>query len=119
MAKAAELETPTDTPQAEAVAKKPAPNRGARYRLFDDGEGDWCVYQIAPQGGELPHGTLVPIPSAPRFSSAKDATAWIRKNGAELNGMQVMTFKAFDISLVEVETRPAIKLTSKPKTKLN
>jgi len=116
------LTTPTDSPAVDPKTggrSGKTPKRGQRYRLFDDGAGDVCVYQIAPMDSGMPEGTLVPIPTAPRFDSSRDAEKWTRANGAELDGIQVMIFKALGIHGVEVEARPQVRLISKPKVPLN
>ena len=114
--------TPTDSPTVDTKTggrSGKTPKRGQRYRLFDDGAGDVCVYQIAPPDSGMPDGTLVPIPTAPRFDSSREAEKWCRATGAELAGAQVMIFKALGIHMIEVEARPQVRLVSKPKTPLN
>lgn len=104
------------TPGDDAETPKSQPARARRYRLLGKGEGDHCIYEITPDGSNLPVGTLVPIPNVPRFESAAEAEKWIRnESGDLLMGKQVMILRALEILAVVVEQRPAVSITKKPK----
>jgi hypothetical protein len=91
-----------------------------RKRVLGKGEGDYCIYQIAPPGGEIPQGSLVPIPEVPRFESTADAVRWIKNDsGDTLAGKQVMVFRAMEILSIQVEAKPTVTVTAKPKTVVN
>lgn len=108
----ADLTTPGD----DAEPKPKTPGRARRYRLLGQGEGDHCIYEITPEGSQLPGGTLVPIPEVPRFESAAEAEKWIRNESKDLlMGKQIMILRALEILSVQVESRPSVSITKKPK----
>jgi len=108
-------ETPTD--DAAEPGRKKMPKRGIRKRVLGDGEGDYCIYEIAPQGSQLPKGALLPIPEVPRFEETAHAIRWIKnQSGDRLTGKQVMVFKACEILSLQVTTQAVVKIASKPKT---
>ena len=84
--------------------------------MMGQGEGDYCIYEIASPGADVPRGTLLPIPETPRFESTVEATKWIRtKSGDLLAGKQVMIFRAMEIMTIRVAARPIVEIESKPK----
>tara|TARA_R110000803_G_scaffold48198_10_gene100116 strand:- start:10030 stop:10380 length:351 start_codon:yes stop_codon:yes gene_type:complete len=109
--------TPTDSPAAPP--KKKVPARGTRKRVLGEGEGDYCIYEIAPSDSDLPKGTLLPIPQIPRFENSLKAMTWIRnESGDKLTGKQVMVFAAKEILDIRVASKPVISITTKPKTEV-
>lgn len=106
------METPTDQPVLERK-KKP---RGQRKRVLGSGEGDYCIYEIAPTDSGMPAGTLIPIPSTPRFQHTVEAMRWITKDSADLlAGKQVMIFRCMEILNLRLETKPRVVIEAKPK----
>lgn len=86
-----------------------------RSRAFKD-QKDVVIHSIAPRGGEFPEGTLLPLPSVPRFLSLKEARAWVVEHGGDLlMGMQIVIHRVLDIAMVELERKPVVKLTTKRK----
>ncbi len=123
--------TPTDvgtvpvgitTPGDDAAPKAPAshPTKGRRFRVLGKGEGDHCIYQIAPAGGQLPQGCLIPIPEVPRFTTCAEAMRWIRNDSGDLlAGKQVMEFCVNEIMTIRVENRPLVSIEMKPKVQIS
>lgn len=109
--------TQTDKPTlAEPEAPKKAPNRGIRKRVLGDGEGDYCIYEIAGSDSNLPKGSLLPIPTVPRFTATFLAVKWIKsESGDLLAGKQVMIVKACEILSLQITTKPTIVISCKPK----
>ncbi|MEE8372654.1 MAG: hypothetical protein V3R87_02815 [Dehalococcoidia bacterium] len=126
-AKTKKTPTPTPTPveptnfatpgdDTQPKPKRSHPSKGRTYRVLGEGEGDYCIYEITPQGSQLPLGCLVPIPETPRFESTSQAEKWIRGESMDLlMGKQVMIFKAMEIMTIEVLNRPQISITKKPR----
>jgi len=102
-------ETPTDTPVAPKISSK-----ANRYRLFDDGEGDYRIYEISSDPN-LPKGTLLPIPTVPGFQSNYLATKFIRSSGNKLEGKQFMILKGMEIGSVAVQQIANVQIKFKPK----
>ena len=112
------LNTPGD--DAEAQPKASHPTKGRRYRVLGKGEGDYCIYQIAPDGSDLPKGALVPIPDVPRFESTAEAMRWLRMDsGDKLAGKQVMVFQAMEICTINVVSKPSVSIEKKPKIQVS
>ena len=110
---------PTPDLEAEATAPKKVPGRSNRYRLFDDGGGDYRIYRLmSATSGEIPKGSLVPLPGAPGFMATAEAKKWLRVNAEKLNGMQVMIFRGLEIMRISVVARPTVNLESKPRTRV-
>jgi hypothetical protein len=87
--------------------------------VLGEGDGDYCVYEIVPQGARLPAGALLPVPSMPRFLTTQKAVAWLRQYGAELvAGKQVMIFKAMEILDCQSEVKTVLTLATKPKVQV-
>lgn len=110
-------ETPTDTAPGEAKEPRPkVPQRGIRRRVLGDGEGDFCIYEIAPPSASYPRGTLMPIPGTPRFSDTGSALRWLKnESGDLLAGKQIMIFRACEILTLHVQQKPTVVIESKPK----
>lgn len=86
-----------------------------KSRAFKD-QCDIVIHSIAPKGGEFPEGTLLPLPSVPRFYSLKQANTWVVNEGGDLlMGMQIVIIRVLQISRVEIERKPTIKLVTKRK----
>lgn len=111
------LEAPTDAPVQEA---KKVPNRGVRKRVLGEGDGDYCIYEIAGPESQLPKGAMLPIPSVPRFADTAKALHWIRtESGDLLAGKQVMIFRACEILTLRVQQKPTVVIEAKPKITVN
>lgn len=110
---APKLETPDLTP--EDTGKKKTPNRKKRYRLFDDDNGDYRIYQISSGASGIPAGTLVPIPDAGGFKNTQTAKGWLRDHGEKLHGMQVMIVRGLEIIRIAVASKPVVALEAKPR----
>ena len=116
--KAPAPKTPGDdaTPQTSASH----PTKGRRFRVLGGGEGDYCIYQIAPQDSQFPAGCLIPIPELPRFGTCAEAMRWIKNDsGDTLAGKQVMVFCAHEILTIAVENRPRVTINAKPKVQIS
>ena len=101
---------------AEPVAPKKVPNRGIRKRVLGEGEGDYCIYEIAQQGTDMPAGSLIPIPTIPRFIDTARALKWVRnESGDVLAGKQVMILRACEIISLQITNKPTVVISSKPK----
>lgn len=109
------VETPTDTADPPKAPHKPKPTAANRYQLFDDGEGDYRIYEIATQDSGLPKGSLTPIATVPGFTSSYLARKWIGSSGNLLEGKQLMILKGLEICSVEVETVSKVGVKFKPK----
>lgn len=108
------LETPGDDPSPPtAPAKKPT--AANRYQLFDDGSGDYRIYEIAKQETGLPKGSLIPIAEVPGFASTYLARKFITNSGNQLEGKQMMILKGLEICSVDVETITKVGVKFKPK----
>ena len=90
--------------------------RGNRYRLFDDGTGDYRIYRIGTPDQDLPAGTLLQIPGVPGFESTKEALAYIKQAPETFQGMQVMILRGMEILSIEVQSKPLLNVQAKPKT---
>ena len=116
-------ETPTDSPtttprrkRARADKGKPNPNRAKRKRVLGDGEGDYCVMEVAGASSDVPRGSLVPIPEVPRFEDTVQAMNWIKKESGDLlAGKQVAVVRFMELLTLAVEMRPIITIKAKPK----
>lgn len=87
-----------------------------RYRMFDDGQGDFRLYQLVTDETQaVPKGSLIPLPHAPGFMSSGDAKKWLRNNGDTCAGLQLMLFKGVELLHVGVMQRAQVVLTSKPR----
>jgi hypothetical protein len=106
-------ETPTDDVEAPAAVVK-KPTAANRYQLFDDGQGDYRIYEIS-QSKELPKGTLLPIAEVPGFESSAAARKFINNSGDLLEGKQLMILKGLEICAVDVQTVKKVDVKFKPK----
>jgi hypothetical protein len=116
---AAQKQTPGDdaSPQSASAIH---PTKGRRFRVMGAGEGDYCIYQIAPQDSQLPQGALVPLPEVPRFENHAGAMKWVRNDSGDLlAGKQVMVFCAHEILTITVENRPKVSINAKPKVQIS
>lgn len=110
--------TPSD---GEAPTQAPAKKRKSprKFRLFDDGGGDFRLYEVAAPGHKtLPAGALVPIPEFGGYGSAIEAMKALRANGDKLQGKTVLLFRGVNIVRIVVETKPRIALESKPRKEI-
>ena len=114
----ATLETPGD--DAQPKEKKSHPTKGRRFRVMGAGEGDYCIYQITPEGSQLPNGCLIPIPEVPRFESTAEARRWAKHgSGDMLSGKQIIILQVMDIGNCAVEQRPVVTMNWKPKIQIS
>lgn len=114
MSKTAAPETPTDSP-TPPKAKGKKPTAANRYQLFDDGEGDYRIYEIASADKGLPKGSMLPIPGIPGFESSAAARKFINNSGNKLEGKQLMILKGLEICSVAVQTITKVGVNFKPK----
>lgn len=113
--KAKEPKTPD--PKEPSPKKDKAPKRGRRFRMFED--GDYIVMQLAPAEGDLPAGSLVPIPDVPNFENCAKALSWLRENGHVVQGIQVMVLKAHRILNVQTTKKVQVELIERPRAVLS
>lgn len=114
----APLVTPTDDTSGVASQRRKIPNRGKRKRVLGEGEGDYCIYEILGKENafKVAPGSLIPIPTVPRFKDTVSAIKWLRnESGDLLAGKQVMIFRACEILSLVIETKPTITIQTKPK----
>ena len=105
---------------AEPQEKASHPTKGRRFRLLGKGEGDYCIYQIAPDGSQLPKGSLLPIPNVPRFEATAEAMRWIRSDSGDLlAGKQLMVLQAMEILSVNVVNKPVVSISKKQKIQVS
>lgn len=110
-----QLDTPTDAP-SDSEGKKKVKKRGTRKRVLGQGEGDYCIYEIAATDSGMPAGTLLPVPNVPRFPHTVQAVRWITKESGDLlAGKQVMIFRCMEILNLRLETKPRVVIEAKPK----
>lgn len=126
------MATPTPTDKAPAAKgpqapkpsdpekKKKVPSRGTRKRVLGEGEGDYCIYEIADGSTGAPKGALIPIPGVPRFEKTVDALKWVRtESGDTLTGKQVGILAFKEILDIRVETKPVVRISAKSKVVVN
>jgi len=102
------IETPTD--EVEAPSKKTRkPTAANRYRLFDDGGGDYRLYEVAGVDSGLPKGALLPIPEVPAFVNTEQAKKFVNNSGDLLNGKQVLIFKGIEMCSITVQTTTQVR----------
>jgi hypothetical protein len=119
---ASSLATPSDgetlTEPNTIVPKKRRTPR--RFQLFDDGGGDFRIYEIVGPGSKVaPAGSLVPLPEFGGFPDAIAAKKALRTNGDKLQGKQVMIYRGVEIVKIMVETRPQIRIESKERKQVS
>lgn len=107
-------ETPTDE-VAPPTAKRAKPTAANRYQLFDDGDGDYRIYEIAKADSGLPKGSLIPIAGVPGFPGTYMARKYINQSGNLLEGKQMMILKGLEICSVDVQTVTNVAVKFKPK----
>lgn len=108
------IETPTDDP-SPPKAPRAKPTAANRYQLFDDGEGDYRIYEIAAKDSNLPKGALLPIAEVPGFPGTHQARKFINNSGDRLQGKQMMILKGLEILSVDVVTVSKVSVKMKPK----
>jgi hypothetical protein len=102
----------TDTPKAKRAKKQ------RRFKLFGgDSGGDFRIYLIA-EDENLPKGTLIPAP-CPGFESTQAAQKFIKTDGAQFVGKQLMITKAIHIVRINLEEKPQVKVEFKPRTQVS
>lgn len=115
-----DLPKPTLSPSdGTPAAPKKRAKRQRRYELFDDGKGDYRIYQIADSASKLPPGTLVPIPEMGGFKTSIDAIKAVRTSGNLLMNKQVLLLRGLQIFRVELETQPQVKVTAKERKQVS
>lgn len=119
-----DLALPSDgapAPSSEPQPAKPAAPRKkpTDYRLFDDGGGDFRIYEIIPQGHErFPAGTLMPIPQMPGATTAREAQKLVRAKAEQLAGKQIMVLRGIEIVRIQVDNKPRLMIDTKPRQKV-
>lgn len=83
-----------------------------RSHVNKDGR-DWMVMQLAPRGSEFPDGTMLPIPSMPRYPNAETAKRDLPNHKSELVGLQVAVVKVGAIARIEPVQEPAARVVFK------
>lgn len=116
--KAAVSKTSVEAPGDDAQPKpRKRTNRGRRYDLFDDGEGDYRIMAIVSsqyaQDHDIPPKSYLHLPNVPGFRSTAEARKWIREHGSDLQGLQVIILRGHHIMAVEVEQTPRITVKEK------
>lgn len=107
---------PVDAPADAPTEKRKVPNRGIKKRVLGEGEGDYCIFELIGDHEHIPRGSLVPIPTIPRFIDTANAMRWIRQESGDLlAGKQVMVFRACEILSLVVQSKPQVVINSKPK----
>lgn len=105
--------TPTDDP-APPRPRRRKPTAGNRYELFDDGEGNFRIYELSKADG-VPKGTLIPIPGVPGFENQRHCIRFINNSGDLLRGKQLMVLRGLEICSVDVKTVSRVSVNYKPK----
>lgn len=120
------LQTPSDgAPATEApkLNKDGTPKKRRqprRFQLFDDGGGDFRIYEVIPNGHQkLPAGVLAPLPEFGGYADAIAAKKALRTGGDKLQGKTVIIVRGVELVRVTVETRPTIKIESKPRKQVS
>lgn len=116
-------EVPAPSPEADAPAPKrrkrkkggSVTKRSNRYRLFDDGDGDYRIFEIAPADLGLPKGALLPIPEIGGFNSTAHAKKFATNSGDMLNGKQILILKGLEICSLTVQTVTKVLPKWKPR----
>ena len=109
------LSTPSDGETPAPIKKERKRRRG--FRLFDDGGGDFRIYEVIPPGDKRGlQGALAPIVEFGGYESAVAAKKALRASGAEkLQGKTVIILRGIEIVRIVVETKPRIVIESKPR----
>lgn len=103
--------TPTDSTGTTTKRK-----RGPAKRVLGDGDGDHCIYEIAPEDSGLPRGSLIPLPNVPRFRTTHEAVRWVRNESKDLLvGKQLMVLQAKEIFDVRTIVQHNVVMNCKPK----
>lgn len=113
------LSAPDDTPTTPKEKPK-AKKKQRRFRLFDDGSaGDYRLYLIASGDQHIPKGALLPIPDLGGFDSTASAKKFVRESGDKFANKQLMILKGIDILRCDVEVKPVVKVSFKPKSQIS
>jgi hypothetical protein len=109
--------TPTDAPTPAAPRKRASPRR---FKLFDDGGGDFRVYEVIGAGHKtLPQGSIVPIPEFGGYNSAIDAKKALKAGGDKLQGKTIMIWRGVEMIRIVLETKPRVMFESKPRKQVS
>lgn len=113
------LATPSDGATTPAVTPKRR-RQPRRYQLFDDGNGDFRIYEVIAAGHKtLPAGALVPLPEFGGYQDAIAAKKALRSKGDNLQGKTLIVVRGVEIVRITVETRPTVKIESKPRKQVS
>jgi hypothetical protein len=113
-------QTPSDGEPAPVPKQARKRNAPRRFQLFDDGQGDFRICEIIPPGHKsLPPGALIPLSEFGGFPDAVTAKKALRTKGDTLQGKQVLVIRGVEIVRVMVESRPSIKIESKPRKQIS
>lgn len=118
------LETPTDPikapvsgGEAPLVATKRRKHR--RFQLFDDGGGDYRIYEVvAPGHKTMPAGSLLAVPEFGGYKDLLDAKKALRAKGDGLAGKTLLLLRGCELIRIVVETRPQVRIESKPRKQI-
>lgn len=116
---ALEAPVPANDQAEPAGAAKPRkqPNRSKRYKVFDDEQGDYRIYQVTtgPTASPVPKGSFLPIPASPGFNSATEAKKFLRGSGDKFAGMQLVILRVHELVSIQIEREPRAVMNFKPK----
>jgi len=102
------------TPEPEAATQEVAnPKKGRRWRVWAD--GDYCIYEAAGPGSDIPVGCLIPIPDVPHFTDKREADKFIENSGDLFGGKGLYIIRVYDILKIEVNAQPVVKIHRKEK----
>lgn len=112
----AEVQTPPKA-KGKRGAKKGVkrPSSANRYKLFDDDEGDYRIYEVAGVDTGLPRGSLLPIAEVPGFEDTNAAKKFVNNSGDLLNGKQIIILKGIEMCSIQVRTVQRVVPTWKPR----
>jgi hypothetical protein len=109
--------TPTDAPVP--VGKNPRA-KPRRFRLFDDGAGDFRIYEVIQSGHKtFPAGSLVAVPEFGGYESAIAAKKALRKDGTKLQGKTLLVLRGIEIVRIVVDTNPRVMIESKERKQVS
>ena len=102
--------------QAPTQKPRKIPNRSKRYKLFDDEQGDYRVYQVATGNTQgSPKGSFVPLPGTPGFEAVAEAKKFLRNSGDKFAGMQIVILRVHELASIQIEREPRAVMNFKPK----
>lgn len=109
-----DLSTPTDEVEP---ARKEHPTKGRRYAISQD--GDVHIFQVAPKDSQFPEGSLLPIPTVPRFQNVKEATRWVENDsGDKLAGKHIVIIYVKEEWRIQVDMKPEVKIIRRQKVQV-